>query len=115
MGDLAAKLGQIIETSTCYFPEQDERAERSISIIISRVQTVEIDMSIPKFIWSEIVRSLLQIANRTATSVSNGETPIQAFNRLMLGIDEEPDLSHLRTLGCKAYVNILVKRRIFHG
>ena len=28
MGELAAKLGQIIEISTPYFPEQDGRAER---------------------------------------------------------------------------------------
>ncbi|KAI0992261.1 hypothetical protein K3495_g15925, partial [Podosphaera aphanis] len=106
MGNLAAKLGQVIETTTPYFPEQDGRAERTIGIIISRVRTVSIDNNIPKFLWPELVRSQLQIANRTATSILDGETPIQAFNRNMLGIDEKPDLSHIRILGCKAYVQI---------
>ncbi|KAI0995909.1 Copia protein, partial [Podosphaera aphanis] len=112
MGNLAAKLGQIIETTTPYFPEQDGRAERSIGIIISRVRTAAIEMNIPKFLWPELVRSQLQIANRTATSVLEGETPIQAFNRLITGIDEKPDLSHLRVLGCKVYVQIPIEKRI---
>ncbi|KAI1006218.1 hypothetical protein K3495_g2000 [Podosphaera aphanis] len=112
MGNLAAKLGQIIETTTPYFPEQDGRAERSIDIIISRVRTAAIEMNIPKFLWPELVRSQLQIANRTATSVLEGETPIQEFNRLTTGIDEKPDLSHLRVLSCKAYVQIPIEKRI---
>ena len=47
MGVLAAKLGQVVEMTTPYFPEQDGRAERSIGIIISRVRTVSIDKFIP--------------------------------------------------------------------
>lgn len=112
IGILAAELGQIMETTTPYFPEQDGRAERSIGIIMSRVRTVSIEMNIPKFLWPELIRSQLQIANRTATSVLQGETPIQSFNRYMIGIDEKPDLSHLRVLGCKAYVQIPVQKRV---
>ncbi|KAI0995000.1 hypothetical protein K3495_g13181, partial [Podosphaera aphanis] len=112
IGNLAADLGQIIETTTPYFPEQDGRAERSIGIIISRVRTVSIENNIPKFLWPELVRSQIQIANRTATSVLNGETPIQAFNRYTIGIDEKPDLSNLRVLGCKVYVQIPVEKRV---
>lgn len=109
---MADDLGQIIETTTPYFPEQDGRAERSIGIIVSRVRTASIAENIPKFLWPELVRSQIQIANRTATSVLNKETPIQAFNRYMTGIDEKPDLSHLRVLGCKAYVQIPVEKRV---
>lgn len=112
LGELAADLGQIIETTTPYFPEQDGRAERSIGIIISRVRTVSIEKNIPKFLWPELVRSQLHIANRTATSVLNGETPIQAFNRHFTGVDENSGLSHLRVLGCKVYVRIPVEKRV---
>lgn len=112
IGKLATDLGQIIEITTPYFPEQDARAERPIGNIISRVRTVAIEMNIPNFLWPELVRSQLQIANRTAISMLEGETPIQAFNRLMLGVDEKPDLSHLRVSGCKAYVHILVEMRV---
>lgn len=112
LGELAADLGQIIETTTPYFPEQDGRAERSIGIIISRVRTVSIEKNIPKFLWPELVRSQLHIANRTATSVLNGETPIQAFIRHFTAVDEKPDLSHLRVLGCKVYVRIPAEKMV---
>ena len=112
LGKIATKLGQIIETTTPYFPEQDGRAERSIGIIKSRVRTVSIEKNVPKFLWPELVRSQLQIANRTATSVLKGETPIQAFNRMIMGVDEKPNLSHLRVLGCKTYVQIPIEKRV---
>ncbi|KAI0991543.1 hypothetical protein K3495_g16644, partial [Podosphaera aphanis] len=35
----------------------------------------------------------------------------QALNRLTLGNNEIPDLSHLRVLGCKVYVQITVEKR----
>lgn len=55
----------------------------------------------PKFLWPELVRTQLKITDRTATFILYGETPIQALNRKMLGIDEKQDLSHMRVLGCK--------------
>ena len=112
IGAIASKLGQIVETTTPYFPEQNGRAERSIGIIVSRVRTISIDQKIPKFLWPELMRTQMMIANRCATSVLDGETPFQYLNRVCLGNNDVPDLSHLRVLGCKAFVQIPVERRI---
>lgn len=52
------------------------------------------------------MRIQVYITNCVATSVLKEETPYQALNRLTMGVDEEPDLSHLRVLGCKVNVQI---------
>lgn len=82
IGSIATKLGKIIETKTPYFPDHAGRSERSIGVIISRVRSISIEKKMPKFVWIELVRNKLYIANRTGTSVLSGETPIQAFNRV---------------------------------
>lgn len=94
MGALAAKLGQVLEMTALYLLEQERRLDKSIGIIISRDRTVPIDSNITKLSWLELLRTQLKITNCTATSVLDGETPVQAFNRQMMGIDELPDLSH---------------------
>lgn len=112
MGTLAKSLGQIVELTTPYNPEQDGRAERLIGILSTRTRAVIIDQKIPNHLWPEIMRRQVYIINRVATSVLKDETPYQALNRLTLGKNQKPDLSHLRVLGCKVYVHIPIERRI---
>ena len=112
MGSMARSLGQIVELTTPYNPEQDGRSERSIGIISTRTRTVIIDKKIPQFLWPEIMRAQVYIINRVATSVLKDETPYQALNRLTLGDNKKPNLAHLRVLGCKTYVQIPVEKRI---
>ncbi|KAI1005914.1 hypothetical protein K3495_g2310 [Podosphaera aphanis] len=83
MGAIASRLGQIVEMTTPYTPQQDGRAECSIGIIVSR-----------------------------GTSTLRGETPFQFLNRTYLRRNDLPDLSNLRVLGCKTYVQIPVERRV---
>ncbi|KAI0992415.1 hypothetical protein K3495_g15770, partial [Podosphaera aphanis] len=111
MGTLASSLGQIVELTTPYNPEQDGQSERSIGILGSRTRAVIIDQKIPQFLWPEIMRTQIFIVNRVANSALKDETPCQALNRLTLGNNEIPDLSHLRVLGCKVYVQIPVEKR----
>ncbi|KAI1006112.1 Retrovirus-related Pol polyprotein from transposon TNT 1-94 [Podosphaera aphanis] len=105
-------LGQIVELTTPYNPEQDGQSERSIGILGTRTRAVILDQKIPQFLWPEIMRTQIYIVNRVATSVLQNETPFQALNRLTLGNDEIPDLSHLRVLGCKVYVQIPIEKRV---
>ena len=56
MGTMARSLGQIVELTTPYNPEQDGRSERSIGILGTRTRAVIIDQKIPKFLWPEIMR-----------------------------------------------------------
>jgi hypothetical protein len=50
LADLADDLGQVVELTTPYSPEQDGRSERSISILCERTHTAMIDMDIPQFL-----------------------------------------------------------------
>ncbi|KAI0994487.1 hypothetical protein K3495_g13695, partial [Podosphaera aphanis] len=115
--EMCIELGQKIEISTPYAPWQDGRAERSIRTIIEKVRKSMIAMEIPSYLWPHIFSACIYITNRTATSTLNGLTPIEAF---LNQVDPEykeyqshkPDLSHLRVLGCKAYVLIPEEKRL---
>jgi hypothetical protein len=60
--------------------------------------------------------SAVYVTNRIATSSLDKMTPVEAFKRqVQPGLSDAeymPDISHLRILGCKTYVNIPKERRI---
>jgi hypothetical protein len=106
LGALAKKLGQIVETTTPYTPEQDGTSERSIGIICAKVRAVVEDLDIPKFLWPLIFEAIIDITNKSATSLFE-TTPYQRLmDEFYPDEDNVPSLGHLRTLGCKTYVEI---------
>ena len=110
--ELAEALGMIVEVTTPYTPEQDGKAERSIRTIVERTRATMIDMDIPQHLWPEIMEAQIYITNRTATSALDGITPLEAVLKQIHGSgDFTPSLSHLRVLGCKAYVQIPPEKR----
>ena len=80
MGIMASSLGQIVELTTPYNPEQDGQSERSIGISGARTRAIIIDQKIPQFLWPETMRTQIFIVNRVATSALKDETPYQALN-----------------------------------
>jgi hypothetical protein len=50
LADLTVDLGQVVELTTPYSPEQDGTSERSIGILCERTRTAIIDMDIPRFL-----------------------------------------------------------------
>jgi hypothetical protein len=112
LDQLAENLGQIVEKTTPHNPEQDGLSERSIGIICEKVRTTIIDMDIPEFLWPIIFESMVEITNKTATSVQE-KTPYEVFlDEFYPEEDNTPSLAHLRTLGCKTYVEIPKGNRV---
>ena len=50
LAELAEDLGQVVELTTPYSPEQDGTSERSIGILCERTRTIIIDLNIPIFL-----------------------------------------------------------------
>jgi hypothetical protein len=112
LAQLADDLGQVIETTTPYTPNQDGKSEISIRIITERVRCVMIDQDIPLFLWPEIYSAMVHITNRCVTSTQD-KTPYQVFLDYMdPGRKHIPSVSHLRVLGCKVYVMIQKEKRV---
>ena len=57
------------------------------------------DESFPRSQWEAVFQTAVYLANRLPTRAKNGESPY----KLWLG--KEAELSHLREIGCKAYVH----------
>ena len=113
LADLAEDLGQIVELTTPYNPEQDGVSERSIGIICARTRSAMIDMDIPPFLWPLIFESIVLITNRTATTHLEGKTPFEALtDEFYPDDDNRPSVAHLRVLGCKTYVQIPKEKRV---
>jgi len=109
---LAEDLGQVVELTTPYNPEQDGTSERSIGILCERTRTAIIDLNIPAFLWPLILETVVMISNRTATSLHE-KTPFQALmDELFPEQDNVPSVAHFRVLGCKTYVQIPKEKRV---
>ena len=84
--------------------------------IFSKVRSAIEDSDLPQELWPEILLGAIYITNRTATSSLDKMTPVEAFKRQvqpgLQNVDYLPDISHLRVLGCKTYMNIPKERRI---
>lgn len=75
LDELAGELGQLVERTTPYMPEQDGKSERSIRTIMERARCNTIDQDIPIFLWDEIARGIVHISNRVSISSLNGKIP----------------------------------------
>jgi hypothetical protein len=74
LNKLADTLGQLVERTTPYTPEQDGKSERSIYIILNRARCIRINQDIPEFLWDEITSGVVYISNRLSTLVLNRKT-----------------------------------------
>jgi hypothetical protein len=108
--------GTLAEVTTPYTPEQNGVAERANRTIFSKVRSAIQDSDLPQELWPEILLSAVHVTNRTATSSLEKMTPAEAFKRQvqpgLRDADYSPDISHLRVLGCKVYLNIPKERRV---
>lgn len=106
--------GSFLELTTPFAPDQDGISERSIRAILEKLRPIFIEMNVPLTLWPELIRGMTHIMNRTTTrALPGGITPYEAYmNHVRPGIDNRPDVSHLRVLGSIAYVHIPKERRI---
>lgn len=115
LSTMAKDLGQVLELTTPYNPEQDGVSESSIKVVMSRVRKVMIAQQIPLPLWPWIFKAMVLIINRTATTALDGRVP---YTALMEDTDTDqekrrrPSMDWLRVLGVKTYVLVPHERRV---
>ena len=82
--------------SSPYSPEQMGIAERLNRYILERLITICAEKNIPLFLWPYIVRSIVNIKNRTYNSTTTTIPYISIFNT-------KPDISSIKVLGSLCY------------
>ena len=92
------KKGIQLETTVSYSPQQNGVAERFNRTVVEKVRTMMIESETPKRLWCEAVLTSVYLINRSPTrALKEGITPAK------LWYGTKPDVSKLRTFGCKAY------------
>jgi hypothetical protein len=107
-----AERGIRIKLTVPNTPEQDGVLERSIRTILERTRTLirALEDETLKNLWPEFMRTAIYLTNRLATRSLHDKTPIEALTT-NIGQPTVLDLSHLRTIGCKAYDHIPKEKR----
>src|SRR5437764_2607650 len=95
-----------MEDTAPYTPDQNGRSERSGGVILTKARCIRIRARIPEDMWPEIVKAAGYILNRTLAKHLKWKSPYE-FLQICLNVTAiQPDISHLRVYGCKAYVMI---------
>jgi transposase InsO family protein len=114
--NILIKKGIRLEVTAPYTLEQDGVAERFNRTLLEKVRSLVEDKSIPQTLWPEFLIGMIHIINRTATTTVHQMTPFQAFESNNKGTTcTPPSISHLRVLGCKAYVHIQKERKVIRA
>ncbi|HEY0222472.1 MAG TPA: DDE-type integrase/transposase/recombinase, partial [Lactovum miscens] len=87
-----------------YCPAQNGVSERKNITLIETVRCLLSDSGLQKKFWAETILAANYTQNRLPTK-SNKKTPFELWNK------RKPDLSHLRTFGCKAFAHIPKQKR----
>ncbi|XP_070020896.1 uncharacterized protein [Nicotiana sylvestris] len=84
--------------STPKTPQQNEVVERKNRTLEEMARTMLIDSGIVKNFWAEAVNTACYLVNRCMIRSLLNKTPYELLN------GRKPELTHLRTSGCKCYV-----------
>lgn len=86
-------------------PQQNGVAERTNRTLVEIGRTLLQDSGLGAKYWVEVTRTAAYLKNRSPSKAVIGMTPEEAWT------GEKPDLSHLRTFGCKVMVHVPKKFR----
>ncbi|KAF7360926.1 Integrase catalytic domain-containing protein [Mycena sanguinolenta] len=76
------------------------KVERYHLTIHSKARAMRIGCSAPPFLWDEFCVTAAYLHARAPSSAQDGRTPFECFENI------KPNLSHLREIGCRAFVLI---------
>ena len=88
------------ENSTPYTPEQNGVVERENRTILESSLSLLVSSGLDKKYWPHAVDTAVHVLNRTTNRRLQGITPFE------LWFGYKPDVSHLRTFGCQAFMQI---------
>ncbi|KAI8648163.1 Integrase catalytic domain-containing protein [Fusarium sp. Ph1] len=99
--------GIIVEPSASNTQAQNGGAERIAGVIKTKARCMRIGANFPEALWPEITTCATYLYNRTPAASRGWKSPYELFHsRFRLGECSplaRPDLSHLRSYGCRAY------------
>ena len=96
--ELCLELGIVFETAAVAAPEQNGLAERAGGILTRRARAMRLHGKLPKILANEMYKTSAYILNRTPTESLGWKTPFE------LVFKRKPLVSHMRPIGCQAYV-----------
>ncbi|KAF6514078.1 hypothetical protein HZS61_006334 [Fusarium oxysporum f. sp. conglutinans] len=109
IGDFLRNRAIIIEPSAPYTQAQNGGAERSGGVVKDKERAMRTGAKLPHQLWPEIGRTAVYLYNRTPNYASGWKTPydqLHTASAKAAGIPQpkkQPDQTHLRAFGCKAY------------
>ena len=83
-----------------YTSAENSISECSHCTIMSHARTICLDAKLPPNLWAEYAQTAYYLKNRTPTRALDEKTPHELWT------GQKPDLTHLRELGCRAFVLI---------
>ena len=83
-----------------YSPQQNGVVERRNRTLLEMTRSCLKAMSIPNYLWGEVIRHSTYLLNRVATRALKDVTPYEALR------GRKPNIAHLRTFGCICYAKI---------
>jgi hypothetical protein len=83
-----------------YTSAQNGHVERLHRTLMGKAHAMRSACDVPVNRWDEFVLTACYLSNRTPVSSQAGHTPYERW------FDHKPDLSHLREIGCRAFVLI---------
>ncbi|OAQ57580.1 polyprotein [Pochonia chlamydosporia 170] len=91
-------------------PAQNGPAERSGGVIGSQSRTMQVGANFPDEMWPETWKTAVYLHNRSPQQANNWKTPferlhqwLQENNRDTGYLQTQPDITHLKAYGCRAY------------
>lgn len=87
-----------LEYTASHSPHQNGVAEKFNLDIVSHARCIMLAANAPGYLWTEATRHIVHLRNVTSNKALDGMTPYEHANR------SKPNLEHLRTWGCKAWV-----------
>jgi hypothetical protein len=97
-------LGIKHTTSAAYTPEHNGVAERALQTIVSMARCLLIASGLPLHFWAEAIRVAVIVYNMVPGAANNHVAPQYVWDKSI------PDVSRLRTFGCKVLVKDPTKK-----
>ena len=97
--------GIACETTIPDTPQQNGKAERYNRTITENVRTILADTKLPRFLWAELVATVVYLRNRSPSTTTPDSTPYEYF------YGRRPNVSHLREIGCRVFAYVNKKHR----
>lgn len=102
--DVLREIGMILEVSAPNTQAQNGGAERVGGVIKTKARAMRGGAKLPEYLWPETTAAATYLNNRTPTAARGWKSPYELFHEAFREDESRvPDLSHLRSYGCKAY------------